>query len=545
MICSNCGRFLEKCNKCNHSWCPECSWQTECSKCKKKNTIKTYFFLGYNENLIRSFLSFPNIIYVIEKEKKLTKENLPPEFVDYPLFRCFSKHSIDDLYLYLLEGLQDLVIVDEFEFVYNEPLDDYYNEFINVLVDIFNYIAQRCCLSPLMRNISTMNIIGNLPFLEESEKELNKLEGYFKDKPAIIVGAGPSLVDNLETLKKIQNKLYILAVSRVAKPLLNEGITPDFILNLDWHPTTKKFVENIENIPLIANVNSSVELTYNYKGPKLFDSNLHAFNLIKKNNIVIPKTGTVAGYAIGFAQFCGFNPVILTGVDLSYPDFNENKKHYSLCYDKQDKERIKVICEEGLYRVKNNQGGYNFTDWQMNGYIKEMKWMIKNDKTRTYYNTAINGAYIGINNIKPLKDIPLDCYPVKEKIKVKNIKAKKINYKRIKNKYLKQFQVIDKLLSEVKNNYPVLVKGSKINGLVKRFFKKYYNNTTIISSIANLADNCGIIMTKFSFLHSKLSNIEKTNWLYTILLSLSQARKIVEEVFNHLESKYFSQGEEH
>ena len=53
------------------------------------------------------------------------------------------------------------------------------------------------------------------------------------DKPVLLVGSGPSLEDNIEPLKRIQERLIIISSGSSLKVLLNNGIRPDFHCNLE------------------------------------------------------------------------------------------------------------------------------------------------------------------------------------------------------------------------------------------------------------------------------------------------------------------------
>ena len=55
----------------------------------------------------------------------------------------------------------------------------------------------------------------------------------FKDKPLIVVFAGPSLDDNIKELKKLNGKATIMCVDVIVFKLLEIGIKPDIVVNVD------------------------------------------------------------------------------------------------------------------------------------------------------------------------------------------------------------------------------------------------------------------------------------------------------------------------
>ena len=62
---------------------------------------------------------------------------------------------------------------------------------------------------------------------------LSSLDGKYAGQTALIAGAGPSLADNISYIQANRNKLIILAVNKAVKFLLQNGITPDFVVALD------------------------------------------------------------------------------------------------------------------------------------------------------------------------------------------------------------------------------------------------------------------------------------------------------------------------
>ena len=76
------------------------------------------------------------------------------------------------------------------------------------------------------------NTIDNIPSLVGSSS-ISSLKGKLQGKPALIVNAGPSLLNQLQGLRNLQNRMHIIAVDTVLTPLLKAGICPDFVVTLD------------------------------------------------------------------------------------------------------------------------------------------------------------------------------------------------------------------------------------------------------------------------------------------------------------------------
>ena len=76
-------------------------------------------------------------------------------------------------------------------------------------------------------------VIGSKPYMEFEEK--------FKNIPAFVCLAGPSLRNNREKLLSVKGKALIIAVDTSLRPLLDVGVVPDFVVTHDANPNGCKF----------------------------------------------------------------------------------------------------------------------------------------------------------------------------------------------------------------------------------------------------------------------------------------------------------------
>jgi hypothetical protein len=98
-----------------------------------------------------------------------------------------------------------------------------------------------------LRNIDLMQVrsklwtnefLKNLEYLPNagnSERFENTLTG----KTALLCAAGPSLNDVLPHIKPVRSKLVIFAVTGAVKALQTHGITPDFVIGMDYYGPAK------------------------------------------------------------------------------------------------------------------------------------------------------------------------------------------------------------------------------------------------------------------------------------------------------------------
>lgn len=170
--------------------------------------------------------------------------------------------------------------------------------------------------------------LDNIKWIMKSKNPL-ELKNKFKNIPAIVVAAGPSLNKNIQYLKEAQGKAVIIAVDTIIERLINEGITPDFVCAVERVREIYDYFFKDKDYP------KEVTLV----GPPLLDSKVfEEFN----GEIVLPFRMEVSEYewlqnvldipgdigmlmglscahvAFGLATHLGCSPIILTGQDLAY-----------------------------------------------------------------------------------------------------------------------------------------------------------------------------------------------------------------------------------
>ena len=120
--------------------------------------------------------------------------------------------------------------------------------------------------------------IQNFKYVKESTFSCD-LEDKMKNKPAIIVSAGPSLEKNIHLLKKCKNDFFIITGGRTLKSLINIGVKPDLIAAIDGEETTYELVKEYIDlgIPLLFNNGTNEKVLINHKGKKIYDSALMDF----------------------------------------------------------------------------------------------------------------------------------------------------------------------------------------------------------------------------------------------------------------------------
>lgn len=170
------------------------------------------------------------------------------------------------------------------------------------------------------------------PYVAKS-KSLSKLRDLMPENiPMIIVSAGPSLVRNMNELKRAKGKSLIIAVDAAINPLMENGIIPDINICVDPSKGAEYIAsEGSEYIPLCCGMNAGRNLVSSHKGEKiLFSDNNDFLNVFfEENNIdivALSTGGSVSTNAYSLARYLKTNRVILVGQDLAYTNDESHAK---------------------------------------------------------------------------------------------------------------------------------------------------------------------------------------------------------------------------
>ncbi|MFI4853416.1 MAG: 6-hydroxymethylpterin diphosphokinase MptE-like protein [Phycisphaerales bacterium JB065] len=147
---------------------------------------------------------------------------------------------------------------------------------------------------------------------------------------AVVVSAGPSLERNLHLLADpaVRERVVVIAVQTVLRPMLSRGIRPDFVTALDYHEISTRFYEglteaDLEGITLVAEpkVNPAVLDAFPGAIRLVRDEALEQlFGPTRTDDDHLTPGATVAHLAYYLARHLGCDPAILIGQDLGFTD---------------------------------------------------------------------------------------------------------------------------------------------------------------------------------------------------------------------------------
>jgi len=166
---------------------------------------------------------------------------------------------------------------------------------------------------------------------------INILRDSLKGFGALVLAAGPSLDDDINGIRRLQEDVFIIASDSVLRPLLRHGIVPDFVVTVDpqfinsFHVAGPLVDTNKDDRPiLVTDPAVHPSALRNYKGTIIITSSVFSPGRIieefsgTKGHIAAG--GSVATAAFDFARTTGADPIIVAGLDLSYP---KGKTHLS------------------------------------------------------------------------------------------------------------------------------------------------------------------------------------------------------------------------
>jgi hypothetical protein len=182
------------------------------------------------------------------------------------------------------------------------------------------------------------NIVGNVASMA-GRSTIRALAGALRGGPALVVGAGPSLLDRPEMMRRLASSLPTIVVDTALDALIGIGVTPDYVVTLDaqfhnLHDFAGVFSASggSEGMTLVADLACYPKIPRRWNGDVFFSASaferagggyeLHP--LVEKLRGVdetveaLPCGGSVATTALELAVKMGAEPIFAAGLDLGY-----------------------------------------------------------------------------------------------------------------------------------------------------------------------------------------------------------------------------------
>ncbi len=170
------------------------------------------------------------------------------------------------------------------------------------------------------------NLMANFRVLLKAQP-VKKLYNCAQNKPAIVCGAGPSLLEAMPHIRTLRKKLIVIATDTALSPLYSYGIDPDFVLYVDPQPINYHYTQwyqgkacfVVDPVSCYLGLRRFVpEKTFYFWSPFALAKVL--FEFLGEEPGEIAFGGSVSTNAYDFAVRMGCNPILLAGQDLAFTD---------------------------------------------------------------------------------------------------------------------------------------------------------------------------------------------------------------------------------
>lgn len=354
----------------------------------KKNVVVYGIALGYHIEALLNRVGNNVNIYVFDIDKDIyntgKKLGVYKKIIEDSRVHLYTGPS-DEFFHNLKLRLQEVEDI----LIYAPSLRVLPEEYSNIKSIFTNFKMAKAGINKF-KDIMEQNYRSNL-----KENYLDMRNFYnqykFKDERIVIAASGPSLDENIEQLKRLQNKIKIFSVGSALRTLISNGIKPYMICIIDPSELVYNQIKGFEDldIPLCFLSTASRWAVSKYKGPKYM-----FYNGENDNDDIVINTGkTVAIPTIDIAVKGGAKEILLVGQDLA---FINNKSHTDYINESYKDANInnKVKGEASLYKkVEGVKGDILYTKSEYLNFKHFIELEIENNPQVSFINCS-SGAKI-------------------------------------------------------------------------------------------------------------------------------------------------------
>ncbi len=148
------------------------------------------------------------------------------------------------------------------------------------------------------------------------------LRNTFSGKTCLIIAGGPSLDEHINWIKHNNDNLFIIAVSRIAGKLADNGISVDIITCVDPQDfsfdVSRDMFKLSHKTLLVNSYHVSHKVLSQWNGPKAYLGQRYPWSGKHDHDNIITVGPTVTNSSIRLAIEMGFTTLLLSGVDYCY-----------------------------------------------------------------------------------------------------------------------------------------------------------------------------------------------------------------------------------
>ena len=287
--------------------------------------------------------------------------------------------------------------------------------------DIRTYVAEQIVEIVLMvtTSINTeldhsramyKNRLSSLLYLPQSYT-FGQLERQFstKDIPVVLVGAGPSLQNNVDELRRLKGRAIIIGCTHAMETLKNHSVDVDMVAAIDMDAGSSFLKYDVE-YKLLLSTECASDLQEKYCGNSIyfsFPKEFQGLETLQQELFEVPKGGSVITAVFNLFVSAGFKKFILVGEDLAYAE--DGKTHSGSVQDGADVGDVFWTTGIDGSRIRSRH------DWMI--FREFFEKVIETDDSLQVIDATEGGALIKGTEIRTLKDVADECketYPITE-----------------------------------------------------------------------------------------------------------------------------------
>ncbi len=243
----------------------------------------------------------------------------------------------------------------------------------------------------------------------------NKLFGKFRNIPAIICGAGPSLQKNFDVLTGLRDNALIFAGGSSVNALSKNGFLPHFGGGIDPNPPQyERIMTNYAyTVPYFYRNRMYHDALEAIHGPRLYLNGCIGYPIAEWfeeqlgiEGKVLEEGYNVINFLIEIATHLGCNPIIFVGMDLAYTDMKAYASGVVVDAGVKEKDIINTRdTTTGAFFRKDVNGNNVYTLWK---WTAESSWVskyVQSHPETTFINATEGGiGFDGVDNM-PLSEV--------------------------------------------------------------------------------------------------------------------------------------------
>jgi Glycosyltransferase Maf N-terminal domain/6-hydroxymethylpterin diphosphokinase MptE-like len=188
---------------------------------------------------------------------------------------------------------------------------------------------------------------------------------------AVVVGAGPSLDECLPRLKEIRDRVMLFSAGTALRPLLRNGIVPDFHCELENVPATVDALKEACKYGDLSQITLMASATVDPRIPPMFRETIFFFrDSVSSTQILGHKhlpiggaTPTCVNMALSMAAFMGFTDMALFGADCGIRPGSDDHAKDTIYRDIGTFQKSGDVNKRYPVEVEGNFGGIARTNW--------------------------------------------------------------------------------------------------------------------------------------------------------------------------------------